>query len=602
MAKFHRIQTTFCLFALGVQLAQAAPNQPANPANVAAPHALSANQQIEHALNRLAFGARPGDVEQVRQIGLQRWIEQQLAPSTIDDSAVEAKLARLSMLQASPDRLLLAYMSDSVNFIKKARQAAEAEDKGKEPKKEMPELKPGQRLLLETIEKAGVAPGESVQAVGELNAAKLTRAVESNHQLQEVLTDFWSNHFNVDVRKNSVRALKIVEDRDVIRPRVLGKFRDLLGASAKSPAMLVYLDNFQSTREFDPAQMTRFLRQNANIKRKVRGGLNENYARELMELHTLGVDGGYTQKDVQEVARCLTGWTLDAQRGTFKYNSGGFKFNPILHDNGEKIVLGHHIPAGGGIRDGEMVLDILASQPATAKFIARKLCVRFVADNPPQPLIDRVAQTFQNTGGDLKLVMRDLISAPEFWASDAYRGKIKSPFEYAVSAVRGLGGSVQIPDTSAQIGRLQLMAGGASSLRDGGAKKMGKRAGGRSNLAMQIAEMGQPLWAHQAPNGYPENSSEWVSSGALIARLNYALALTGGEVFDVQAVPSKLLDGVNSDDAHAVLDRLLQKLLGGQVSDNTRATLTKELPKPGTPVNPARLCALILGAPEFQRH
>ncbi len=591
MGEFSRIQTTFWLLALCANLAQAAPNPPSKPA---APRILSADQQIEHALNRLAFGARSGDVERVRQMGLPRWIEGQLSPATLDDSAVETKIARLEHLRAPSGALMLAYLSDTTNLLKKFRQAQEAKMNGVAPRVPAPELNAKQQKLLKTIEDAGIPLGASTQAVGELNLAKLLRGVESNRQLQEVLTDFWSNHFNVDVRKQAVRALKIADDRDVIRPRVLGKFRDLLGASAKSPAMLVYLDNFQSTREFDTDAMPK-RRQGAGLPRKAKGGLNENYARELMELHTLGVDGGYSQKDVQEVARCLTGWSMDRETGLFR-------FYPLLHDNGEKLVLGQRIPANGGQRDGEMVLDILAAQPATAKFIARKLCVRFVADNPPQSLVDRVAQTFQKTGGDLKLVMRDLIAAPEFWAADAYRGKIKSPFEYAVSSVRGLGGTVQMPDMTTPLGRLQLMAGGASSLRDGGAKKMGKRGGGRSNLAMQVAEMGAPLWAHQAPNGYPEDSSQWVSSGALIARLNYALALTGGEVFDVQATPAPLLEGVNSDDAHAVLNRLLQKLLGGQVSDNTRATLMKELPKPGTPVNPARLCALILGAPEFQRH
>ena len=581
-------------FAVGASVALAAP---AKKPDASPARQLTGDQQILHALNRLAFGARPGDVERVRQMGLQRWIEQQLSPQTIDDKAVEAKLARLEHLQAPADRLMLAYLSDSANFIQRLRRAMEA--KGGEPKRKAEELTPGQQQLLDTIEKAGIAPQQSMQALGELNVAKLTRAVESNRPLQEVMADFWSNHFNVDVRKKAVRALKIVDDREAIRPYALGKFRDLLGASAKSPAMLVYLDNFQSTREFDRTQMGRRRQQNTNLPRRMGGGLNENYARELMELHTLGVDGGYHQKDVQEVARCLTGWSVRINQQSYVKNQGAFQFNAMAHDNGEKIVLGQKIPAGGGIRDGEKVLDILASHPSTAKFIARKLCVRFVADNPPQSLVDKVAQSFTATDGDIKQVMRTLINAPEFWSSEYYRGKIKSPFEYAVSGVRGLGGTIQVPNADEIRGRLQLVASGGSSLKENGGKM--RRANGRTALAMQIADMGQPLWAHQTPDGYPEDSSAWVSSGALIARLNYALALTSGEIVDVQVTPTGLLEGVNGDDAQAVLDRLLQKLLGGQVSEGTRATLKKDLPARGTPVNPAKLCALILGSPEFQR-
>ena len=553
---------------------------------------LSEEQKIQHALNRLAFGARPDDVEQVRKIGLNRWIATQLEPKSIVDASVEAKLSRLQLLNATAHQLQLAFASDTVGVLKRLRKA-------KDENKAAPKLNASQQRLLEQIEKSGISPGTSSQAVGELNVAKVTRAVESNRQLQEVLADFWSNHFNVDVRKNAVRAYKIVEDRDVIRPHVLGKFRDLLGASAKSPAMLIYLDNAQSSREMNAGEIPlrrRRMQNQANKARRARG-LNENYARELMELHTLGVDGGYSQKDVQEVARCLTGWTIDRERGTFR-------FVPFLHDDGEKTVLGQRIPAGGGQRDGEMVLDILARHPATAKYIAQKLCTRFVADTPPPAVIEKVTTAFRQSDGDLKQVMQTLINAPEFWSPDYYQGKIKSPFEYAVSSVRALGGTINIPEAGKRLGRLQLVANGASSLRDGGVgnkNRLGRGGAGRTTMPLQLAQMGQPLWAHQSPDGWPEDSSEWVSAGALISRLNFALALTGGEIMDVQASPTALLNGAPVDDAKATLNLLLDKILGGAVSDATRATLEKQLPAPDTPPNPAKLCALILGAPEFQR-
>ncbi|MDQ3813412.1 MAG: DUF1800 domain-containing protein, partial [Armatimonadota bacterium] len=306
-----------------------------------------------------------------------------------------------------------------------------------------------------------------------------------------------------------------------------------------------------------------------------------------------GVDGGYTQQDVQEVARCLTGWGMDRENGTFR-------FYPFLHDNGEKTVLGQKIPAGGGIRDGEMVLDILASHPSTARYIAGKLCVRFVADEPPAALVDRIAKTFLDTKGDLKAVLNAIVYSPEFFSSAAYRAKIKSPFEFAVSAVRALGGSIEVPDPAVNLGRLSLVVAGGTSLQQGGNKGM-RILQGRKSLPQQIALMGQPLFGHQAPDGYPENSQEWVSSGALIARLNFALDLTGGQVADVSAPLTTLLEGVSGDNHEAVLDRLNAVLLGGDMSPGTRAIVKNEMPAPGTPPNPAKLSALILGSPEFQR-
>jgi uncharacterized protein (DUF1800 family) len=329
--------------------------------------------------------------------------------------------------------------------------------------------------------------------------------------------------------------------------------------------MLWYLDNAKSTK--------------AMVMRngKTRGGINENYAREIMELHTLGVDGGYTQQDVQEVARCFTGWSLDRATGTFA-------FHERMHDEGEKTVLGVKIPANGGQADGEKVLDILASHPSTAKFIAKKLCMRFVADQPPASVVEKVAAAFTRSRGDLPTTYRAIFNSPEFWSQGAYHSKIKSPFEYVVSAIRSLGGTYHTFDPTLPAERLRLIAMGNSTLRQGGA---GSR---RPLIAAEIGQMGQPLFGCQPPTGYSEDSSEWVSSSALVARLNFALKLTAGRLTDVELQQ----DTFNN----ATVDEVARQLLNGDLNPNTRATLEKE-----TAGNPdgSRLRALILGSPEFQR-
>jgi uncharacterized protein (DUF1800 family) len=596
------------------------------------PAQLQGDARILHALSRLSFGARPGDLEQVRQQGLGAWIDQQLRPESIDDSAVERKLSSLPVLQASPKYLLLAYEASTGALLKllqtRPTEAMEAPMPASAqagmsvgmgsmaPRQRMGALRlrrnsarrgapqaanaqvvlnpnqvvlnPNQRLALGEIEREGIQPGEAARAVGALSDAKIMRAVESKRQLHEVMVDFWSNHFNLDVRKGPVRTLKLADDRDVVRARAWGSFRELLGASARSPAMLFYLDNVRSTKE---AQAPR---RGVNRKGKIaraRGGLNENYARELMELHTLGVDGGYTQKDVQEVARCFTGWGFSRQSGTFS-------FNARQHDNGAKVVLGHAIAAGGGLRDGEQVLDILASHPSTARFLSRKLCQRLVGDEPPAALVARVAAKWAQTRGDLREVVRAIVYSPEFFAASAARAKVKSPFELAASSVRVLDGEVGLPNAGDGYGRLRLAADGSASLL-GRRGNNGRRALRRS-LAQEIADMGQPLFAFQAPTGYSEDSRSWVSTGGLIARLNFTLALAGGQVAHVKAEPQKLFEGVSGDNHDAVLDRLNQRLLGGAMSSATRATLKKQL-QPGTPADPAKLTALVLGSPEFQK-
>ena len=318
----------------------------------------------------------------------------------------------------------------------------------------------------------------------DLQESKILRAVYSNRQLDEVLADFWFNHFNVFMDKGADRYLTTEYERDSIRPHVLGRFRDLLEATAKSPAMLFYLDNWQSVGPNAPQA----LRGVPNVQRR---GLNENYGRELLELHTLGVEGGYTQKDVTEVARCFTGWSIDQpQRG------GSFRFAPRLHDNGEKIVLGVKIPAGGGERDGEKVLDIVAHHPSTAHFISTKLAQRFVADDPPAALVERMAQTFLKTDGDLRAVMQTMLESKEFWSEGAYRSKMKSPLEVVVSAVRASNGNVDFATA----------------------------------LVRQVAELGEPLYRKQEPTGYSNSSREWMNTAGLMARMNFALQLSGNKV------------------------------------------------------------------------
>ncbi len=464
------------------------------------------------------------------------------------------------------------------------------------------------------------------QAHEQFMAAKMVRAIESERQLQEVLADFWNNHFNIDLRRAPCGILKIADDRDAIRPHILGKFRDLLGASAHSPAMLVYLDNYLSTADpgaaTSAAAMTpaRRARLKANPPKKQRmGGLNENYAREIMELHTLGVDGGYTQNDVHEVARCFSGWSLasaggNRRPGAGKYSQvGAFRFYPAVHDNGAKTVLGQTIPAGGGIQDGEKVLDILASHPATMRHVSYQLCQRLVADTPPASLVDKCVATWKRTDGDLREIVRTIAISPEFYASASYRSKIKSPFEYAVSSVRALGGTYAGVTDMRGRGQARVALSLIKPPKGGGYLDAGE-----TTLLGQIGTMGQPLFQYQAPTGYPEDSSKWVSAGALISRLNFALALTDGKLTDVtafQVVPTpadaKPINANNAiSNAGLLVDQLSTQILHTPIAPSTRATLLKQLSADTAPVSTAatginvtanRVAALLLGSPEFQR-
>jgi uncharacterized protein (DUF1800 family) len=386
----------------------------------------------------------------------------------------------------------------------------------------------------------------------DLTEAKLYRAIYSERQLQEQMADFWFNHFNVFLDKGADRVLTTSYERDAIRPHVLGKFRDLLEATAAHPAMLFYLDNWQSVAP-DRVQRGRFGRLKG--KQGARG-LNENYARELMELHTLGVDGGYTQKDILEVARCFTGWTIRQP-----FLEGEFAYDGRLHDQGEKTVLGVTIPAGGGREDAEKVLDILARHPSTARFLSTKLAQKFVADDPPPALINSMAKTFRETDGDIRAVMSAMIHSREFSSQGAVRAKIKTPLELIASAVRATGA-----DTNYAM-----------------------------PLANQIAQLGQPLFRKQEPTGYSSLSAEWVNSAALLGRMNFALALAANRV------PGVVVEGARFQGRPEQVARML---LFQEPAAATLASVEKALEGPrseSAAQAPVTVAGLVLGSPDFQR-
>jgi uncharacterized protein (DUF1800 family) len=587
--------------------------------------------QIVHVLNRITFGPRQGDVDMVEKMGLHHYIERQLHPETIDDSAVEQQVAQFELLQMSPQDLNAIFLEERSRELKKAKALAaekKAEGGGQPMQENGAGAVPGQEgAAMQTTPAPPMQPSaggmanataqankwRSVAAIGELEQAKLVRAVNSERQLQEVLVDFWGNHFNIDMKKGPCRVLKVADDRDVIRPHIWGKFRDLLEASAKSPAMLHYLDNATNTVARTMGPVEEMMRANymKNVlgvtppadeteqqdpkKPRKQGGINENYAREIMELHTLGVDGGYTQKDVQEVARCFTGWTYNRL-------TGAFDFHPRQHDNGAKVVLGHEIPAGGGMQDGETVLDILASHPSCAHFISKELCQRFVSDDPPPALVDRIAGVFTSTGGDLRQVTEAILTSPEFLSPSTYGNKIKSPLEFAVSAVRASQSTI-IPKQPPPFDKLVPTMEGAGILgREQTVEKISKAK--RQSLNWRILELGEPLFACAPPTGYKEVSKYWVSPGALIERLNFAMALTEQRLSDVRFNPQTILAGVDLDKPDDVLNQCVAVLLQNNITDATRKVLTQTaLPAMGDShtVNPSKLIALLLGSPEFQR-
>jgi uncharacterized protein (DUF1800 family) len=499
----------------------------------------TADQQALHVLNRAAFGPRPGELAKVRAMGVDAWIDQQLHPERVDDSALEQFLSNYK-----------SFNYDQGDLVK---QYAELQRERRQTKKDATseEIARQDSIMLRQ-------EGQQLRTVvTELQSSRVARAVASERQLQEVMTDFWENHFNVYVRKGGPMPFLLTSyDRDVIRPNALGHFRDLLGAVAKSPAMLFYLDNARSTVDstHESLGMKNRARRNPRFGQRPQQlrnlGLNENYARELLELHTLGVDGGYTQHDVIEVARALTGWTIvpanagnitqAAQRrfGVTVRPPGSFVFRPELHDADEKVVLGKKLRSGRGIEDGEDVLDIVARHPATARYIATKLARRFISDNPPQSIIDRAAATFTKTDGDIREVVRTILTSPEFFAQTAFRAKVKSPFEVVVSAARALGAK---PDPTPR-------------------------------TALVVAYLGQPIFGHQAPNGYPDTGDAWMNTGAILNRINFGLLAASprfsGNLADAFGGPSILTAPRDKQ-----VDAVTSALFGGGISPDTRKIL-----------------------------
>jgi len=589
---------------------------------------------VLHALNRLGFGPRPSDLERVKQVGLQKWIDQQLHPEMIDDSALDGRLTRFSTLKMSSAKLLDEFPQPQVAA---RREGVSLEEYRKEQQERMRSVRQAMQADGDSMDDPGqMNPGnmdpdanlgkakgggkgqagfpdrmfnyEGVRTpqriVAELSMAKVTRAVYSERQLNELMVDFWYNHFNVFAGKGQDRWLITSYERDAIRPHAMGKFRDLLEATAKSPAMLFYLDNWLSVdpeawaklrqeqqqrgalrqRRFGgvfggpfgtppfPQNNPNAVPNNPNAKGKQQErGLNENYGRELMELHTLGVDGGYTQQDVIEVAKCFTGWTIKEPR-----RDPEFFFDDRLHDKNSKTVLGHPIHAGG-IKDGEAVLDLLARDPHTAHHISLEIAQRFVSDNPPVALVDRMADTFLKTDGDIREVLHSMIYSPEFWSKEAYHAKIKTPFDLVVSATRAVGAQVNVP----------LM------------------------LVQWTNRIGQPLYMCEPPTGYSDKAKDWVNTGALLSRMNFSLALTANRLRGAQVDVAALVGDQAGVSPHAVLNKAIQVFLNAQLSQQTRETLEKQLDDPQIlqaslddpvkQVNAAMIAGLVLGSPEFQR-
>lgn len=534
---------------------------------------LSDRQAAAHLLQRFSFGPRPGEVDRVVALGLERWFEEQLA-GRANETRLETYLAPLQSLELPLAEMVERY-PDAAAVLRQAERAGVTRDQ----QGATPEADRSRRELRREVAPWAREQGYHAQRelLADLLTQKLYRGVFAENQLREVLVDFWSNHLYVSLTDRSTRPYLLAYERDAIRPRVLGSFRALLGASARHPAMLLYLDNARSTAA--EGQVTTFDRRppggmgmamgqgqrggfgggrggrgggqrgggprggqlggrggsqgggapSAQGRPERARGLNENYARELLELHTLGVDGGYTQADVIAVARAFTGWSVkpagalrrEAENRLARVGGGmgfvvdgEFVFRADTHDAATKVVLGQKLAAGRGIEDGEQVLDLLARHPATARHLARKLAVRFVADQPPPALIDRLAKSFHDNNGDLGAMMRALFASPELWAREALQAKIKSPYELAVSALRATDAELSDP---------------AATLE-------------------WIARMGQPLYLAQAPTGYGEQAEAWVSTGSLLNRMNFGLELAGGRVRGV-ALDLPKLDGTREPES-----------------------------------------------------
>ena len=564
---------------------------------------LTEDEAMMHAMNRLAYGPRPGDVERIRQMGLDKWVEQQLHPESIDDRALDQRLQRYPTLRMSSKELLEKYPRPEQVAKQQGITKEQAQDqlKAKQQAAESQVIVTGNENLDKAQQQLAKVQGPN-RIIAEISMAKVDRAVYSDRQLEAVMEDFWFNHFNVFANKGDDKWLLTSYERDAIRPHTMGKFPDLLIATAKSPAMLFFLDNFLSA---DPAAVARIQAEKDMRRARYRGGfaggsmpapgtfpgpatssapgatalaakkpdrgLNENYGREVMELHTVGVDGGYTQKDVIQMAECLTGWTIHEPR-----KDPEFFFDEKIHAEGKKVVMGHTFNYGGQ-KDGEEALKMLAYQPATAKFISTELARHFVSDNPPPALITRMAKSFESSRGDIRVALRTMIYSPEFWSKDAYRAKVKTPFELVASTARALNAEVTITQP----------------------------------LAQWVGRMGEPLYLCQPPTGYSDKSETWVNTGALLNRLNFALAFAGDKMNGSEVDLKPLLGDEAVHDPNAALNRALQEFLDGQEAHSTEDTLRARLQDPQIlhaslddpvkEVNEGLVVGLVLGTPEFQR-
>ena len=513
---------------------------------------LGARAKFVQALNRITFGPRPGDLARVQSMGIETFIGEQLHPERLDDAGIDARLAALPTLSMTTSQLMEKYPAPT----QLASQQPEA----------MRGSGPGS---------AATAQDSVREVLVELAREEVLRAVYSERQLQELVVQFWMNHFNVFAGKGPDKWMLTSFERDTIRPRALGRFEDLLVATAQSPAMQFYLDNWLSSAPV-PAESDIAGQIGSDVApNQLRRGLNENYGRELMELHTLGVNGGYTQQDVIEVSRCLTGWTLRRPR-----REPEFFFDPRLHDQAPKTVLGHYIAAGGGFGDGLQVLHILAAHPSTARFISTKLCRRFVADDPPATLVERCSREFLSTNGDLRAVLESILTSPEFYSEGAYRAKMKSPLEVVASALRALGA-----ETDAGMPLLGFMG-----------------------------RMGEPMFQLQAPSGFPDRASTWASSSSLLARLNFATMLAANRIHGTEINWSR---AVPQRPAQA-LDELSRALIGAPLSAGSRQAILNgldQVPSASRAMPPGdsaatldhsrssfpELAALVIGSPDFQR-
>lgn len=586
---------------------------------------LTKRQAAAHLLSRFTYGATPAELDEAEKIGLEKWFQNQLSANLADDS-LNQLLTKYDALKLSNEEVVKTYPKPGQVLRMAVKDGAVNKDSVKTDRKEY-------RSVLDSyMQQNGLKPEQELfrQFINQ----KILRAAYSNNQLQEVMTSFWFNHFNVSISKNDCAQFIPAYERDVIRPNALGKFSDLLLATAKSPAMLYYLDNFSSSTaqnnkttrpanmgkrqmlqhlEMDSASKQSQVLKKLQAAKKVQG-LNENYAREVMELHTLGVDGGYTQQDVTQAAKVLTGWAVypmgeygnmvkqrldNASSSQLEkrgfVHEGDFLFSANRHDNTEKTVLGKHFGPDGGFQEGVELLELLAHHKSTAKFISRKLAVRFVSDNPSQQLVDQMASTFLEKNGDIKKVLLTMVSSPEFWSASSLREKTKSPFELAISAVRSLHADITQP----------------------------------YQLYNWINKMGEKMYYYQAPTGFPDKGQYWINTGALLNRMNFGLALASGRIQGIKINLSALNDNHEPESAQAALTTYSKLIMPERDLTATIKRLSPMLNDPelikkvddasakmstSKPVDPtmekpyninksmlAQVVGVIIGSPEYQR-